>query len=414
MSNCYLRSNCLNKMNPNILKTIHLIIDTACIVVLSFHVLILLLWVIKLFNDSIRLRKKAKYCTLAAYNQDTYLEALNSKVEYRKSLFLFAIVVCELISSLFTIMSSIDSIINTIEIYKLMYPNGYKNETVHNATDAITNELNQLGCEKSEHFYRTLYQLNKYIVNDNWIRVPIVAFGIPINLTFSLVYTLMSYYVMVTKKSLNYNFSLKSVDLAREQKVLLLVSSAICIILLVLLVRVEMSIVFRIVESCFTIFQSFLTYRYSRKLIQVINWKKKDTEIAFGTDHFQYKLYTKSLKSLKRFVALYNTVVITFCLYVILRSLVTSMIFLNPYELFHVYGVCIPFHLSPQFFNIYKYIVETQLVIEKIPLAISLFLIFLLNLFTTPYLLSKVNLSCHCNCKRLNLKTNKNLKQPLL
>ena len=414
MSNCYLRSNCLNKMNPNNLKTIHLIINAAFSVVLSFHILILLMWVIKLFNDSIRLRRKVKYSTLAAYNQDTYLEALNSKVEYRKSLFLFAIVVCELILSLFAIMSSIEGIINTIEIYKLMYPNGYKNETVHNATDAITNEFNQLGCKKSEHFYRTHYQYNKYIINDSWNRVLIVSFVIPTNLTFSLVYTLMSYYVMVTKKSLNYNFSLKSVDLAREQKVLLLVPSVICLILLVLLVRVEMSIVFGIVESCFTIFQSFLTYHYSRKLIQVLNWKKKDTEIAFGTDHFQYKLYTKSIKSLRRFVALYNTVVITFCLRVILRSLLTFIIFLNPYELFHIYGVCIPFHLFPQFFNIYKYIIETLLLIEKIPLAISFFLLFLLNLFTTPYLLSKVNLSCHCNCKRLNLKTNKNLKQPLL
>ena len=373
MSNCYLRSNCLNKMNQNILKTIHLIIDTVCIVVFSFHIFILLLWVIKLFNDSIQLRKKVKYSTLAAYNQDTYLEALNSKVEYRKSLFLFAIVVCELILSLFAIMSSIDSIINTIEIYKLMYPNGYKNETVHNATDAITNEFNQLGCKKSEHFYRTHYQYNKYIINDSWNRVLIVSFVIPINLTFSLVYTLMSYYVMVTKKSLNYNFSLKSVDLAREQKVLLLVPSIICLILLVLLVRVEVFIVFGIVESCFTIFQSFLTYHYSRKLIQVLNWKKKDTEIAFGTDHFQNKLYTKSIKSLRRFVALYNTVVITFCLRVILRSLLTFIIFLNPYELFHIYGVYIPFHLSPQFFDIYKYIIETLLLIEKIPLAISLF-----------------------------------------
>ena len=188
-----------------------------------------------------------------------------------------------------------------------------------------------------------------------------MCFVIIINLTFSLVYTLMSYYVMVTKKSLNYNFSLKSVDLAREQKVLLLVSFAICIIPLLLLVRVEVFIVFGIVESCFTIFQSFLTFHYSRKLIQVLNWKKKDTEIAFGTDDYQYKLYTKSLKSLRRFVALYNIVVITFCLHVILRSLLTFIILLNPYELFHIYGVCIPFHLSPQFFNIYKYIVETQL-----------------------------------------------------
>ena len=402
-------------------ETSQIIVNTVFNVVFSFHVFILLLWVIKLFNDSIRLKRKVKYSTLAAYNQDTYLDALNSKVEYRKSLFLFAIVVCELISSLFAIMSSIEGIV-------YYFTNHYINLDHHlldyhlniTNTDPIKDQLN-IHTPVSNHSEYNNTNCSTYSIPPEWkyynyplYRAVSVCFVIIINLTFSLVYTLMSYYVMVTKKSLNYNFSLKSVDLAREQKVLLLVSFVICLFLLVLLVRVEVFIVFGIVESCFTIFQSFLTFHYSRKLIQVLNWKKKDTEIAFGRDHFQYKLYTKSLKSLKRFVALYNTVVITFCLHVILRSLLTFIIFLHPYELFHIYGVCIPFHLSPQFFNIYKYIIETQLVIEKIPLAISLFLLFLLNLFTTPYLLSKVNLSCHCNCKRLNLKTNKNLKQPLL
>ena len=41
-----------------------------------------------------------KYSTLAVYNQETCLEALFSKVEYCRSLFLLAIVICELVSLL--------------------------------------------------------------------------------------------------------------------------------------------------------------------------------------------------------------------------------------------------------------------------------------------------------------------------
>ena len=383
--------------------TYQLILSAACYIVFSIHIILLLLWTVALFKNSIRLRKKVKYTTLAICNQDTRMDALNNKVEYRKSLFMFTIVVCELVSSLFTIISSIEAISSS---YRAFIHNGSKNET----TDAIINELTELPCNNSEHYNRMHY-------NDTEIslfRLLGVAYGIPFILTFSLVYTLMSYYVMVTKKSLKYSASLESVDLAREQKVLLLVSSVVCVILLVLLVRVEVFIIFQIVESIITLFQSYVTCKYSRKLIQVLNWKKLDTRIAFGTDNYQYKLYIKTLKSLKTFLVLYNIVVITICLHVIVHCLLTLMRLINPFEQFGIFGVCLPFHLSPQFLNINWYFTDAETNIMKIPLAISFVILFFLNLWSIPYLLSKMSLSCHCSWRCLNLKRNKNLTTPLL
>ena len=358
-----------------------------------------------------------KYTTLAICNQDTRIDALNNKVEYRKSLFMFTIVVCELVASLFTIISSIEGIEYTS--INMHYSDTYY-ETYQN--DSMEHELNTpnavLISSVSPHInYSVHYSfLREYKYFNNVIyRVSIVSFGIPLILTFSLVYTLMSYYVMVTKKSLNYSASLESVDLAREQKVLLLVSSVVCVILLVLLVRVEVFIIFQIVESIITLFQSYVTCKYSRKLIQVLNWKKLDTRIAFGTDNYQYKLYIKTLKSLKTFLVLYNIVVVTFCLHVIVQSLsVTFMILLTPNELFRVYGVGIHFQLHAQFFKYLKNFLEIQVIFEKTLLTISLCVIFFLNLCSISYLFSKINLSCHCFSKCLCLKRNKHLIQPLL
>ena len=56
------------------------------------------------------------------------------------------------------------------------------------------------------------------------------SFRLPLIMTITLVYTLMSYYVMVAKKSLNYLTDLKSVELEREQKAFLVSSSIACVI----------------------------------------------------------------------------------------------------------------------------------------------------------------------------------------
>ena len=91
---------------------------SGCSIIFIFQTIILLLWVIVLFKESNRLRKKAKYSTLSSYNQDASLLALNSKVEYRKSLFLFAITLSEFFASfliIFKLGTWIDYSINKYE-----------------------------------------------------------------------------------------------------------------------------------------------------------------------------------------------------------------------------------------------------------------------------------------------------------
>ena len=238
---------------------VNLITYITCGVLFSFHITLLLMWVVALFNTSIRLRRKVKYSLLANYNQDTCLEALNSKVEYRKSLFMFAIVLCELISSILTVVKVFENLI--------FYASSYYDKPI-----STNNSRSDISKHVDTHSESNNSKCNISLNNEwgHWgvyndiilTQVGSVCFGISFILTFSLVYTLMSYYVMVTKKSLNYNLSLKSVDLAREQKVLLLVSSVMCLILLVLLVRAEVFVVYQIVANFFAIFQCFIINYY--------------------------------------------------------------------------------------------------------------------------------------------------------
>ena len=346
--------------------------------VLLCHIILLLMWVVVLFNTSIRLRKKVKYSLLANYNQDTCLEALNSKVEYRKSLFMFAIVLCELISSVFTIVSCTEG--------SIYFFNNHLNLFL---TPTVLNNSN------TSDGIAYLWRISDY----NGSQIIYSVLSIPLILTFSLVYTLMSYYVMVTKKSLNYNLSLKSVDLAREQKVLLLVSFVMCLILLVLLVRIEEFVVFQIVESGFVIFQCIVTYKYSRKLVQVFKWKIQDTKIAFGTDNYQYKLYNKTLSTFKTFAFFYNFVVIFFSIHVLLYSFSVFERMFGTNEISSLYGLTINIHISTTYLNILEYLSYTIFFVEKLFLALSLLFLFMLNLSTFPYLLSRIHVRCHFNCK---------------
>eukprot|EP00800_Vazella_pourtalesii_P003048 TRINITY_DN13016_c0_g1_i1.p1 TRINITY_DN13016_c0_g1~~TRINITY_DN13016_c0_g1_i1.p1 ORF type:complete len:103 (+),score=5.21 TRINITY_DN13016_c0_g1_i1:346-654(+) len=102
----------------------------------------------------------------------------------------------------------------------------------------------------------------------------------------------MSYCVMVTNKSLNYNASLQSVDLVREQKILLSGSALTCVTLSLLVMIEQTYLVFVVVNMCVFILQLFITIRYTRKLVRVIKWKILDTKIAFGTNHYLYKSYS--------------------------------------------------------------------------------------------------------------------------
>ena len=399
----------ISKLFPSYYNYVYIILTTACNVVISLHIILLLLWIIVLFNNIIRLRRKEKYSTLTVYNQDTALDALNRKVEYRKNLFLIAIVVCEFISCLFTVGASSNGLVIIVNEY-INDPRHFPNTTFNATSDP------QFSSDYSHNCNVTRYISDMWGFSNNLrSRIVFALFDISFIITFSLVYTLMSYYVTVTKKSLNYNISLKSVDIVREQKILLLVSPVICLVLLVLLVRVEVYIVFRIVESCFAIIQSILTYRYSKKLVQVLNWKLKDTEIAFGTDDYQYKLYNKTLKTFKWFAFFFNLVVVFFCLYSLLNTINILITISNPRVIYAVYKVCIPVSTSyAAYLNILRYIGRGIVLIEKVPLSISLLLLFSLNLSTTPFLLSRINFRCRLNCKRFAFQGNKQLRETLL
>ena len=100
---------------------IYIIYPVINSILTPFQTIILLLWVVVLFKESNRLRKKAKYSTLSSYNQDASLQALNSKVEYRKSLFLFAIVLSELVSSILSFIMSMALLIMSTYYYTTEY-----------------------------------------------------------------------------------------------------------------------------------------------------------------------------------------------------------------------------------------------------------------------------------------------------
>ena len=339
------------------------------ILLLPINIITLLLWVIVLSKESNRLRKKAKYSTLSPYNEDASLQALNSKVEYRKSLFLFAIVLSELVFHILTAKGSIDLLIKrTPALF-------HQNEI--NSTDNITNMVNNTQIHRQEYHSRHFR-----------LKIPMLSFIIPLVITFSLVYTLMSYYVMVTKKSLNYNTSLKSVNLSREQKRLLLISFGACIILLLLLLSPELYILYEVLECCVLVIQVTLIINYKSELVRVINWKIADTKIVFGTNHHLFKSYTKTLRNFKWCISIFIILITSICAFVLTQCF--KLIIAYTYR-----DVCsIPGTCSYTMSSVYHYIMGIMHVFEQIPLIASFIIMSLLNISTIPCLLSKVNLRC--------------------
>ena len=377
---------------------------SGCSIIFIFQTIILLLWVIVLFKESNRLRKKAKYSTLSSYNQDASLQALNSRVEYRKSLFLFAIVLSELISSILTLGVSTYSLFFLVKL--ITRPTTYQNHSQNLTHVAIHSNatISNSGCNYSRHIETDWAEAYNDIS-----RTKYSCFSFPLIITFSLVYTLMSYYVMVTKKSLNYVDSLKSVDLAREQKILLFTSFVSCTILFLLLVKIQLYLLCSLVECCVLITQVILTLYYRRKLIRVIRWKILDTKIAFGTNHYLYRSYNRSLSYFKSFTCVYTILVASFCSFVIVRFFQYLLLLLSqPYELYKLYRVCVFIPRSPQFLTTLNTIITYTTLLDKIFLIISLLSLFILNMLTVPYLLSKLHWSCHFSCKFCTFRVVKN------
>ena len=375
------------------------IFNVISLLLSPISIIILLLWVIVLFKESNRLRKKAKYYTLSPYNEDASLQALNSKVEYRKSLFLFAIVLSEALFHILTVIASIEILLKEA----IKFPDQNISETLTSSTYNST----ELDCKK----YDVVSDSGQY-ENKGLLRIILLSFPIPLVITFSLVYTLMSYYVMVTKKSLNYNTSLKSVDLAREQKILLLISFVACIVLFITLLRAEIYIIFQLVDLSIFVVQFFITLNYRCELTRVINWKILDTKIAFGTDHHLFKKYTKSLKNYKTFILFFLLLMIFLCVFVMLQSIRGFVAFSDTKTLYSLYGICLQ---QP---HIQESHIENAVLIihmtEQIPLFIVYVLLFILNLWTIPYLLRKINFRCYFSFRFLSFSGNTDMRKPLL
>ena len=396
----------------------------ACIIFFSFNSILFLMWVVVLFKSLIQLRRKVKYSTAYIRDQDTHLEALNTKVEYHKFLFLFAIVFIELVSSILSIVLGIE--LSIYKINDIMHQDPLKHQE-HIGIDDIDFNLFNFSFHIISNFENDRFNCNGiHSIPGAWEhfnnvlpRVIEVSFGMSFLLVFPLVYTLMSYYAMVIRNSLNYNSSMKSVEFAREQKALILGSFLMLLILLLLLVRIELFILFEFFQICIVFAQLVPTYYYSRRLIRVFNWKILDTKIAFGTDNYQFISYTKSLRHFKRFLSLYFVCMVSFCIYIFFKSINNIAIFIHPDELNRVFGFCPPLHqnaihLYVRILIVFVYITS---ILQTFPLMTCFICFMCLNLSTIPYLLSRIHISCHFKLKFPKIAGSRDLTQirePLL
>ena len=378
---------------------VEIIIATFGSVVFTIHILLLIVWIIVLLKKSIQLRKNVKYSVVPFLNQNGILETLNVKLEYRKCLFLLAIVSFELISSFLSISSCSEIIINGISDLSI-----YENITILIPfTSYLPNIINNSNV--------VVDNLSNPLLGYNLFRVVYAFFGLSLILVFSPVYILMSYYAMVIKNSLSFNVSMKSVDLASEQKNLIAFSFALFIMLVIPLVSVKLFILYEFVKIIVSIVQLILTFHYSSKLVCVFKWKILDTKVAFGIDHYLFKYYTKSLGTFKRCVIFYKIVVTSFCLFTIICAIRNLMI-LNSFELHHIFGIYLKLFQSNVYVNSLIHIDVFLLIIQRICLILYLVSIFILSLSTIPYLLSRMNF--RCLSKYFTISYNKDLTESLL
>ena len=386
------------------------------VTLVSFYIMLLLTWVVVLFKQSRLLRRKLKYSIEYISNQDTHLGALNAKVEYYKSLFFLAIVFIELVSYILCSTAAIDQSIT--DVNNIINPTLLQNAT-YLANDAIALKM-FTKLENTSFNCNDTHTPEKWELHSQFLaRSVSVAFTIVILLGLSPVYILMSYYAMIITNSLNNDFSMKSVDLSQNQKKLILLSFIMFTILLILMLRIELLTLFELFRIFVALVQTVLTYRYSRRRIRALRWKILDTKIAFGTDNYQFRLYTKSLKHMQFFITIFLICIINFCIYIILQSSADIAILIHPIELNLIFGLCIPLQKSS--ISLYEHILESfihiALILVPFPLIISNLCIFFMNVSTIPYLLSKMNISCNFNlnfCQSSYNKISSQVGQPLL
>ena len=386
------------------------------VTLVSFYIMLLLTWVVVLFKQSRLLRRKLKYSIEYISNQDTLLGALNAKVEYYKSLFSLAIVFIELVSYILCSTAAIDQSI--ADVNNIINPTLLQNK-IYLANDAIALKM-FTKLENTSFNCIDTHTPEKWELPSQFLARSIsVAFTIVILLGLSPVYILMSYYAMIITNSLNNDFSMKSVDLSRNQKKLILLSFSMFTILFILMLRIELLTLFELFRIFVALVQTVLTYRYSRRIIRALRWKILDTKIAFGTDNYQFRLYTKFLKHMQFFITIFLICIINFFIYIILQSSADIAILIHPIELNLIFGLCIPLQKSS--ISLYEHILESfihiALILVPFPLIISNLCNFFMNVSTIPYLLSKMNISCNFNlnfCKSSYNKISSQVGQPLL
>ena len=358
-----------------------LFVEVLSSFILSCHIVILLIWLKVLFKCSLQLRKNVKKSALNPLNQSLFLQALNTKVEYHKSLFLLTIVICELISALLTLFASTQLLIFIFTHFDDFQQINNSNEHQVNSSNFPSDNvsaLNNTSCNLTSTIH-AISNLSTFIHG---------CFGISLILAFTPVYTLMSYYAMVVRNSLNYTSSIKSVNLSREQKLLILNSFLLCLFLFFLLIRVEVLILFELFQICAAIIQLTLTFYYSKKVIIVFKYKILDTYIAFGTGSYQFKLYKKILKKFQIYIFIYRILVTSFCTFLISYSIRYIVILLYPEVLHSIYAINLDFQSE-----IYVKILDTfnvvLIMLQRIPYLSYITILFMMNLSTIPFLLSK-------------------------
>ena len=226
------------------------ILELICIFVFLIQWIILFAWVIVLFKLIFQLKRKVKYLTVFEYgrNEDARLELLNTKIEYIKFIFLFFIALFELISIILSAAASSEDLLNII----ISNSGALEGKTINISSNNYNVALSEsTSCNVTSHGW--------HIFNHSASRIIFVSFEISGICLMSSVYILLSYFGMVIKNSLNHNYSLKSADLAREQKKLILFSFVICLIFLILILRAEMILVFELFQNCVVLIQLALT-----------------------------------------------------------------------------------------------------------------------------------------------------------
>ena len=374
-------------------KYLIIIIFTSSGIVFSINIIILMLWLIVLSRIISRLRKWNSVNNLG--DKQASLDALNNKVEYNMSVFLFSIALLELISSAMAIG------LNTAFITYVY--NAFSNERNYSFYPALpnSNTSNNVTSNLYLSFSKnSLWNIFPQIWPIYFLEVPTLftdSFCTCIVLTLCLVYTQMSYYAMVTRISLNHTSSLKSVNLANTQKIL--IYGSVCMVLVLsILAAIQNFMLKESITLLIITIQFGLTLRYRKGVLQALKWKLQDVKLAFGVEDYLYKIYARRFRYFKRVSSVYCGMIACFLLAVLLR------VFRNFFELVFGHYVLVQLiYESPSqtedYMNSFSLTICLMHTAEQLCLSIVLLLILTMNVATLPALLSKLNYSCYCRCK---------------